>query len=92
MLPQEQHTLIDGTVCELATKLIDMIDSAVTYHGGAIFLNSAYMVERKVDKSLIFSLLTYRRILEHKKLNADYANRYTMQDIESRVKYLIRLR
>ena len=51
--------------------------------------NIVFILNKKINDEAILDLLSYKRILECKTCNADYASCYTVEEIASRIKILI---
>jgi hypothetical protein len=73
-------TTIEVLLCDIDCKIFQL--SKVLYN------NMAYMLNKTVDSSVLVDLMNYKRILEYKNVNLEYAVDYTVDMIASRVKLL----
>jgi len=65
--------------------LLKKIDCKLAELGNDLYNNVVFMLNRPVYANKIVQLLTYRRILTYKYYNIEYANKYTVEDIASKV-------
>jgi len=65
--------------------LLKRIDCKLAELGNDLYNNVVFMLNRPVYANKIVQLLTYRRILTYKYYNIEYANKYTVEDIASKV-------
>jgi hypothetical protein len=73
-------TTIETLLCDIDCKIFQL--SKVLYN------NMAYMLNKTVDNEVLIDLMNYKRILEYKNVNLEYAVDYTIEMIASRVKLL----
>ena len=82
------YRLTNCEECTSIPKLIEDIDCKLTELGKREYNNVSYALNKHVDTVLAFNLLNYRRILQFKSCNEEYANLYSVKDIASRIKLL----
>lgn len=54
----------------------------------ALYNNTVFALNQPIKGTVMLDLLNYQRILTYKYCNPDYASRYTVNQIASRVKLL----
>lgn len=81
--------LTDCVNCSSIPVLLTDIDCKLTELAKDLYNNTVFLLNRKVQSELMLDLLNYKRILQYKLCNPDYASRYTVEQIASRVKLLI---
>lgn len=79
--------LVD-TDCSTIPALLHDIDHKLNELASSLYNNVTYMLNQPVNATAIIDLLNYRRILTFKWCNPDYASKYTVEQIASRVKIL----
>jgi len=79
--------LVD-TDCSTIPALLHDIDHKLNELGANLYNNISYMLNQPVPATAIIDLLNYKRILTFKYCNPDYASKYTVEMIASRVKLL----
>jgi hypothetical protein len=84
-----QPRLIDCSECNDISLLIDKINCRLAKLGGSLYGNVTLMLNSPISAYPIIGLLNYKRILEHKQVNSDYCEDYTVDEISSRVNILI---
>lgn len=74
--------------CTNITSLISEIDCKLSELSNNLYNNTVYMLNKSINKDVIFDLLNYKRILMYKICNPDYAGNYTVNMIASKIKLL----
>jgi hypothetical protein len=81
--------LLNGcSSCADILILIEEIDCKLAKLSGNLYNNLVFMLNKPVAASVFIDLLTYKRILQYKYINEDYASCYTVTQIASKVKLL----
>lgn len=80
--------LTNCTDCTTITSLIEDIDCKLAKLGTILYNNLVYMLNKSISTETYISLLFYRRILQYKSANPDYASDYTLDEIANKVKLL----
>lgn len=75
--------------CANILTLIDEIDCKLSKLSGDLYNNLVFMLNKPVQADAIIDLLNYKRILQYKYINPDYASSYTVNNIAAKVKLLI---
>lgn len=75
--------------CTTIPVLLTEIDCKLTLLANDEYNNIVFMLNNYTPVDVIGDLLNYKRILAYKYCNPDYASRYTVQMIASKVKILI---
>jgi hypothetical protein len=75
--------------CTTIPVLLTEIDCKLTLLANDEYNNIVFMLNNYTPTDVIGDLLNYKRILTYKYCNPDYASRYTVQMIASKVKILI---
>ena len=75
--------------CSTIPVLLADIDCKLTEMAKSEYNNTVFILNRSIPTDVINSLLNYKRILTYKYCNPEYAERYSVQDVASRVKVLI---
>lgn len=83
------YRLTNCVECTSIPALLADIDCKLTELGKKDYQNVTYGLGKPANTSLVFDLLNYKRILQFKSCNEEYANLYSVSDIASRVKLLI---
>lgn len=81
--------LTDCVNCSTIPVLIADIDCKLTQLAKDLYNNTVFILNRPVQGGVMLDLLNYKRILTFKLCNPDYAQRYTVESIASKVKLLI---
>ena len=81
--------LNDCVGCSSIPSLIRDIDCKLTDLAKDLYNNTVFMLNRKIQGQVINDLLNYKRILQYRYFNPDYACNFTVEQIASRVKLLI---
>jgi hypothetical protein len=76
--------------CATIPHLLNEIDCKFTSIGKDMYNNIIYMLNRNIPFDTGIDLLHYKRILEYKFCNPEYAQNYSVDKIASKVKLLIR--
>jgi hypothetical protein len=74
--------------CTTIEKLLCDIDCKIYKISKVLYNNMAYMLNKTVDDETLIDLMNYKRILEYKNINLEYAYDYTVEMIANRVKLL----
>jgi hypothetical protein len=74
--------------CSSITTLLQEIECKLATMSGALYNNMTLMLNQPVKASVFIDLITYRRILQYKAVNSDYAVYYTIDQIASKIKLL----
>ena len=74
--------------CASIPALLDDIDCKITELAKRMYNNTVFSLNNSISNDVMFSLLTYRRILTYKYCNPNYASAYTVEMIASKVKLL----
>lgn len=74
--------------CASIDTLLQEIDCKLAKLSGSLYNNITLMLNYPVPASVFIDLLTYRRILQYKSVNSDYAGCYSIEQIVSKVKLL----
>lgn len=75
--------------CANILTLIDEIDCKISKMSDILYTNLVFMLNAPIKADIIISLLNYKRILQYKYVNSDYACNYAVNDIAEKVKLLI---
>jgi ribonuclease HIII len=75
--------------CTTIPVLLNNIDCKLTELAKKQYGNIVFALNNKINMSVILDLLNYKRILQFKSCNADYASCYSVDQIASKVKLLI---
>ena len=75
--------------CNSISNLINKIDCKLTELAKNQYNNIVFILNRKIQSDVILDLLNYKRILECKSCNSDYASCYSVDSIASKIKILI---
>ena len=74
--------------CSQVPNLLLKIDCKVFEMSNLLYGNLVYMLNTSFNSCEIETLLTYKRILENKLCNVEYAPQFTLEQIASRVNFL----
>lgn len=80
--------LTNCTECAAIPVLLDDIDCKINELSKKMYNNVVFSLNQPIDGSVMFDLLTYKRILTYKYCNPDYASLFTVNMIASKVKLL----
>jgi hypothetical protein len=80
--------LINCADCSDITILIADIDCKLAELGSNLYNNIVFMLNKPIPAGAILDLLNYKRILQYKYFNPDYAIHFTIEMIASRVNLL----
>lgn len=80
--------LTDCVECSSISALLSDINCKLTELAKNEYNNVVFSLNQPVRSTVMWDLLNYKRILTYKLCNADYAAKYTVQMIASRVKLL----
>ena len=86
MLTPRLNNCVD---CTTVPVLLQNIDCRLTQLAKKQYSNTIFALNLKLPNQAIFDMLQYKRILQFKYCNADYASCYSVDQIASRVKILI---
>jgi len=75
--------------CTTIPVLLSDIDCKLTELAKNEYNNIVFMLNFPVPGNVFFDLLNYKRILTYKMVNENYACKYTVEQIASKVKLLI---
>jgi hypothetical protein len=74
--------------CSSIATLLQEIDCKLAKLSGNLYNNITLILNYPVPASVFIDLLTYRRILQYKAVNSDYASCYSVDQIASKIKIL----
>lgn len=74
--------------CANISFLISDIDCKLSEVSNNLYNNIVFILNKPINKELIFDLLQYKRILMYKMCNPSYAGNYSVNMIASKVKLL----
>lgn len=74
--------------CGDIVSLIKDIDCKLFTQGKRLHQNITLELNKKIDGSVLFDLLQYKRILQYKAVNADYLLKFSVKDISNKVNIL----
>ncbi len=83
------YRLTNCVECTTIPALLADIDCKLTEMSKNLYNNIVFALNYSVNSTAILDLLNYRRILQYKSCNAEYASCYTVEQIASKVKILI---
>lgn len=86
MLTPKLNNCIDCTTIPI---LLSEIDCKLTELAKKQYNNIIFSLNKVIDSCVLSDLLNYKRILQFKACNADYASCYSIEKIASKVKILI---
>lgn len=72
--------------CAEIPNLIATIDCALAKMSQSLYKNMTLMLNKPIDGCLMEDLLHYKRILTYKYCNEDYACKYSVEQIASKVR------
>ena len=76
--------------CAQISTLLDEIDCRLSKYGIGLFNNITLMLNKNVPMEDILDLLVYKRVLQYKSVNSEYACSTSILKIASKVKRLVR--
>ena len=68
--------------------LLDDIDCKLAQEANSLYNNLVFMLNERVPASILIDLMTYKRILQYKYVNPDYASEFSIAKIASKIKIL----
>jgi hypothetical protein len=71
--------------CANIPSLLRKIDCKLAELGNSLYNNVSYMLNQPIPADVILQLIGYRRILQYKYVNYNYANKYSVNMIASKV-------
>jgi len=74
--------------CQTIPPLLSIIDCKIKELALLLYNNNVFMLGITFPTETMIDLLNYRRILQYKYINPDYAKRYSINQIASRVQIL----
>ena len=74
--------------CSDILTLIDEIDCKLVKLSSRLYNNTVFILNQSIPVEVFIDLLIYRRILQYKYVNSDYAKHYSIDHISSKVKFL----
>lgn len=80
--------LTDCVDCTTIPVLLKDIDRKLAELAKTEYNNIVFILNKSVNRELVFDLINYKRILTYKFCNADYAKHFTVEMIASRIKLL----
>jgi hypothetical protein len=83
------YRLNNCVACTTIPVLLQQIDCKLTKLAKAQYNNIVLALGLTLDSTVMYDLLNYKRILECKACNADYASCYSVEEIAGKVKILI---
>lgn len=75
--------------CTTIPSLLSDIDCKLTELAKNEYNNIVFALNRTIDSEAMLDLLNYKRILQYKYCNSDYADGFTVENIASKIKILI---
>jgi hypothetical protein len=83
------YRLTNCEECTTIPVLLSEIDCKLTDLAKRQYSNIVFDVNKFVPRDVMLDLLNYKRILQFKSCNADYASCYSVEEIASKIKILI---
>ncbi len=80
--------LTNCSECTSISSLLEDIDCKLFELSKNLYNNTVFSLNKKINDGAILDLLNYKRILKFKFCNSEYASRYSVEQIASRVKLL----
>ena len=74
--------------CAQIQPLLDDIDCKLKDMSMLLYSNIVFMLGKQISYTSMLDLINYKRILQYKKVNPDYASKYSINQIASRIKIL----
>jgi len=81
--------LTDCLDCNKIPNLLNDIDCRLKELANKQYNNIVFALNYKIDGDVMYDLLNYKRILRYKFCNPDYAQKYSIDNIASRVRVLL---
>lgn len=78
------------TRCADIPSLLNDIDCRLTFLAKKEYNNIIFSLGYNVDRCVVLDLLNYKRILQKKICNSDYACKFSVENIASKIQILIR--
>ena len=78
--------LTNCTECDDICSLIESIDCKVAEMSVSLYNNVVFMLNKSFDNEVLSDLLNYKRILQYKICNPNYAKHFTVNMIASKVR------
>ncbi len=75
--------------CTTIPALLSDVDCKMTELAKNQYNNIVFSLGRDIKADVMSDLLNYKRILQYKYCNSEYADGYTVENIASRIKLLI---
>lgn len=75
--------------CTTIPALLSDIDCKMTELAKNQYNNIVFSLGRDIKSDVMSDLMNYKRVLQYKYCNSEYADGYTVENIASRVKLLI---
>lgn len=83
-----QPRLTNCKYCNSIPSLLEEIDCKLKEVAHSLYNNVIYSLNQKISTEVMFDLITYKRILTYKLCNSNYAKKYSVEMIASKVKIL----
>lgn len=83
------YRLTNCVDCTTIPVLLADIDCKLTEVSKSLYNNIVFSLNNPVQSTVISDLLNYKRILQYKSCNSEYASCYTVEQIAGKVKVLI---
>lgn len=83
------YRLTNCVECTTIPVLLADIDCKLTEMSKKLYNDIVFILNSPISSTIIIDLLNYKRILQYKKCNPEYASCYTIDQIASKVKILI---
>lgn len=83
------YRLTNCVECATIPALLADIDCKLTEMAKNLYNDIIFALNSPISSTVMLDLLNYKRILQYKTCNPEYASDYTVEEIASRVKILI---
>ena len=83
------YRLTNCEECTTIPALLSDIDCKVTELAKRQYNDIVFGLNNPISRNVMFDLLTYKRILQYKTCNEEWANAYSVEEIAGKVKILI---
>lgn len=80
--------LTNCSECTSIPSLMQDIDCKLFELSKNLYNNTVFSLNKKINEDAILDLLNYKRILRFKFCNSEYASRYSVEQIASKIKLL----
>lgn len=80
--------LTNCPTCSDINSLIAEIDCKISETSSDLYNNIVFMLNKSISQEVVLDLLNYKRILLYKICNPNYAGRYSVNMIASKIKLL----